>query len=160
MPNDVWTPMLTSNPSLRNKSLRARNKITHVELLRGLCRDMLWLWPVDTYNAGQKEIFCPQKKKSKAQTKQKCITTTCGKSLFLTQYRMRYTIYIPPNTKDLAINLRMVVYGNRQNAIRSHEQTTPICCEHWNILWKPGLNHTYIYYIKTASAVRTAVFPI
>ena len=29
---------------------------------------------------------------------------------------MRYAIYIPPNTKDLAINLTMVAYGNRQNA--------------------------------------------
>ena len=26
--------MLTSNPSLRNKSLRARNKVAHIELLR------------------------------------------------------------------------------------------------------------------------------
>ena len=32
MPHDVWTPMITSNPSLRNKSLRARNKVAHVEL--------------------------------------------------------------------------------------------------------------------------------
>ena len=41
---------------------------------------------------------------------------TFEKSLFLTQYRMRYAIYIPPNTKDLAINLTMVAYGNQQNA--------------------------------------------
>ena len=32
----VWTPMITSDHSLRNKSLRARNKVAHVELLRGL----------------------------------------------------------------------------------------------------------------------------
>ena len=38
MPQDVWTPMMTINPSLRNKSLRARNKVAHVELLRGLAR--------------------------------------------------------------------------------------------------------------------------
>ena len=30
---------------------------------------------------------------------------------------MRYAIYIPPTTKDLAINLTMVGYGNWQNAI-------------------------------------------
>ena len=42
---------------------------------------------------------------------------TFEKSLFLTKYRMRYAIYIPPNTKDLAINQTMVAYGNRQNAI-------------------------------------------
>ena len=38
MPHDVWTPMITINPSLRNKSLRARNKVAHVELLRELAR--------------------------------------------------------------------------------------------------------------------------
>ena len=29
---------------------------------------------------------------------------------------MRYAIFMPPNTKDLAINQTMVAYGNRQNA--------------------------------------------
>ena len=29
---------------------------------------------------------------------------------------MRYAIYMPPNTKDLAIKHTMVAYGNRQNA--------------------------------------------
>ena len=114
---DIWTPLLTSNPSLRNKSLRARNKVTHVELLQNLCRDMLWLWPVGTDNEGNKKIlFSEKKSKSKAQNK-KNITATFGKSLFLTQYRMRYAICIPPNTKDPAINLTMVAYGNRQSAI-------------------------------------------
>ena len=42
--------------------------------------------------------------------------TAFGKSLFLIKYRMRYTIYMPPNTKDLAINQTMVAYGSRQNA--------------------------------------------
>ena len=32
MPHDVWTPMITSDHSLRNKNLRARNKVAHVEL--------------------------------------------------------------------------------------------------------------------------------
>ena len=112
----VWTPMLTSNPSIRNKSLHARNKVAHVELLRGLCRCMLWLWPVGTVNAGHKKIFCPPKKIERS-SKQKSITKIFGKSLFLTQYRMRYAICIPPNTKDPAINLTMVAYGNRQSAI-------------------------------------------
>ena len=49
--------------------------------------------------------------------KQKDITTTFEKSLFLTQYPMHYEIHIPPDTKDLAINLTMVVYGNRQNCL-------------------------------------------
>ena len=36
MPSDVWTPMITTDHSLRNKSMRRRNKVAHVELLRGL----------------------------------------------------------------------------------------------------------------------------
>ena len=109
------TPLLTRYPSRRNKSLRARNKVAHVELLRGLCRDMLWLLPVRTDNAGHKKIFCPPKKERKLRIKN--IATTFGKSLFLTQYQMRYAIYIPSSTKDLVINLTMVAYGNRRNAI-------------------------------------------
>ena len=31
---------------------------------------------------------------------------------------MRYPISIPPNTKDLTIELTMVAYGNQQNAIK------------------------------------------
>ena len=38
MPHDVWTPMITINPNLPNKNLRARYKVAHVELLRGLAR--------------------------------------------------------------------------------------------------------------------------
>ena len=49
---------------------------------------------------------------------------TFGKSLFLTKYRMRYAICMPPNTKDLAINQT----GKTQQ--RSHKQTTQICCDH------------------------------
>ena len=80
-----------------------------------LCRDVLWPWPVGTDNTGQKIDFLSSEKNEQC-SKQKNITTTFGKSLFLTQYRMRYAIYIPPKTKDLAINLAMVAYGNQQNA--------------------------------------------
>ena len=31
---------------------------------------------------------------------------------------MRYTVYIPLNAKDLTIDLIMLAYGNRQNAIK------------------------------------------
>ena len=60
------------------------------------------------------KIFCPPKKRPKPKTKK--ITMAFAKSLFLIEYRMRYAIYIPPNTRDLAINQTMVAYGNRQNA--------------------------------------------
>ena len=62
----------------------------------------------------QKRFSDFRKKKSKAKNK-KNITTTFGKSLFLIKYRMRYANYMPPYTKDLAINQAMVAYGNRQN---------------------------------------------
>ena len=97
IPHDVWTPMITNDHSLRNKSLRGCKKVAHVELLRGLCRDMLRL------------------QKPATQEEEK-ITTTFGKSLFLIKYRMHYATYMPPNTKDLATNQAMVAYGNRQNA--------------------------------------------
>ena len=54
------------------------------------------------------------KKRAKLLTRN--ITTTFGKSLFLAEYRMRYAIYIPQNTKYLAINQMMVAYGKQQNA--------------------------------------------
>ena len=41
---------------------------------------------------------------------------TFGKSIFVITYRMRYVVYMPPDTKDLAINRAMVAYENRQNA--------------------------------------------
>ena len=37
---DASLCMNTNDHGLRNKILRARNKVAHVELLRGLCRDM------------------------------------------------------------------------------------------------------------------------
>ena len=60
--------MLTSNPSLRNKSLRARNKIPHVELLRGDARLVPRYAMTATYGnrkrSIQKKIFCLSEKKS------------------------------------------------------------------------------------------------
>ena len=37
--------------------------------LRGLCRDMLWLWPIETENAGHKKDFRTSEKESKAKNK-------------------------------------------------------------------------------------------
>ena len=73
------------------------------EGLRGLRRNMMWLWSIETNNA--------RNKKEQSQ-KTKKIITTFGKSLFL----IEYSIYMPPNTKDLAINQTMVAYENQQNA--------------------------------------------
>ena len=151
MPFDVWTPMITSDHSLRNKSLRTRNKVTHVEILRGLCRNMLRLWSIETNNARKKRFFVLRK--NRAKLKNKKITATFGMLLFLIKYRMRYAIYMLPNTKDLAINHTMVAYGNRQNAtafarannsdlLRSlkHLIETRLKCEHrtlkMRLLWK------------------------
>ena len=57
-------------------------------------------------------IFGLPKKRARLRTKIR--TTNFGKSLFLTQYWVRYVIYIPPNTNDLAANLTMVACGNQQ----------------------------------------------
>ena len=71
------------------------------------------LWKLKTqYTA---KIFCSRKI---ARLKNCFTTTTFRKSIFITQCRMRYAIYIPPNTKYLTIGLTMATYGNRQNAIK------------------------------------------
>ena len=94
---------------------KTSHMLNFCEGLRDLCRDMLWLRSIETDYAGHKKDFLfSNKKKTKLKTKN--ITTTFGRLLLLTKYRMRYAIYIPPNTKDLAINQTMVTYGNRQNA--------------------------------------------
>ena len=145
MPHDVQTPMICDH-SFRNKSLRARNKVANVELLRGICCDCDLKKPT---TQEKKRFFCLPKKKSKAKNQKKLMTTfgkslflikckkqkifsvlrkkraklklqkktaTFGTSLFLNKYRIRYAIYMPPNTKDLPTNQTMVAYGNRQNA--------------------------------------------
>ena len=66
-----------------------------------------------TDNAGHKRFSALGRKEQCS--KQKNITTTFGTSLFLTQYQMRYVIHMPPTTTDLAIDLMMVAYKNRQN---------------------------------------------
>ena len=66
MPQDVWTPMITSDHSLRNKSLRARNKVAHVELLRGLVLRYAVTVIYRNQQRKKKKISCPSEKKSKA----------------------------------------------------------------------------------------------
>ena len=77
--HDVWTPMITSDPSLRNKSMRARNKVAHVELLRGL---------VLRYAV---TVIFPVLQKKRAKPK---ITTTFGKSLFLIKCKKQKIISV------------------------------------------------------------------
>ena len=89
--------MLKSNPSLRNKSLRARNKVANVGLLQGDARPVPRYAVTETY--GNQDFH-------KAKPKDHFITTTFGTSLFITQYQMRYSIYMPLNTKDLTKTLQ------------------------------------------------------
>ena len=116
MSHDVWTLMITSNPSLRNKSLRARNKATHVELLLGLARPMPRYAVTVTYGnqqrKAQKRFSLFRKKQSEKQKK----NIDDFRNVGVSKYRMRYAIYMPQNIKDLTINQTMVAYGNRQNA--------------------------------------------
>ena len=117
-PFNVWTPMLTNNPSFCNKSLHARMKVALVELFRGdmrlfsQCAVTATQWKPRTQDT--EKIFCPPQKKRPMQKNNFIITTTFRKSLFIPQYRMRYAIYIPLNAKDHAIGLTMIAYRNRQ----------------------------------------------
>ena len=112
--------MLTRNPSLPNKNMCARNKVAHVELLRGGAMLVLRFAVAETYGnlerSLQKRFSILRKRWARPRTY--FVTVTFGKSLFITQYRMRYAIYLPPIAKDLTIDLSILVYGNRQNAMK------------------------------------------
>ena len=109
-----WSQAITAF-AIKTCELATKSHIFNFcESLRGLCRDMLWLWSIETNNARNNKDFLSSGKKSKAK-KTKTITTTFGKSLFLIEYRMRFAIYMPPNTKDLAIIQTMVAFRNWQN---------------------------------------------
>ena len=105
-----------------------------VELLRELVR------PVPRYAVTV--IYRNQQRKKqnrfsvlrikRAKPKVKKITTTFGMSLFLTEYRMRYAIYMPPNTKKpwLSTKQWLPTETGKKMQQRSREQATPICCDH------------------------------
>ena len=86
MPSDIWTPMFTNNHSLCNKSLRARSKVARVV---GNARLVPRYVVTSTYGNQERKI---QKifsvfQKIRARLMNNFITTTFGKSLFLTQYQ-------------------------------------------------------------------------
>ena len=56
MPSDIWTSMLTNYPSLRNKSLRARNKVAHVKLFREVVRLVPQCAVPPTSESGERRI--------------------------------------------------------------------------------------------------------
>ena len=93
-------PMPTNNPSVRSKSLRARMKVAHAELLRRDARLVPQYAVNVTYGNRecriQKRFFPSGKKRARPRNN------------FITQYQMRYSIYIPLNAKDLAIDLTML----------------------------------------------------
>ena len=121
MPYDVLTPMITINPSLRDRSLGVRNKVAHVELLRGLARPVTRYAVTVIYGNQQrkktKNIFCPPKKKSNAKDKKK-IMTAFGKSLFLIKYRMRSKYKRPRNKPNDGCLCKPV----KRNSVRASEQ--------------------------------------
>ena len=83
--------MCTSNPSLRNKSLRFLNKVAHVELSRGDAMLVPQCVMTATYrnreHSMQKRFTVLRQKR--ARQKKYFITTNFEKSLFMTQCRMR-----------------------------------------------------------------------
>ena len=77
----------------------------------------------------------------KKEQRLKNITTTFGKWLFITQYRIIYAIYKAPNAKDLARNLMMVAYENRQNAIMFARANNSDLLR--ALKWNPGLSYDF-----------------
>ena len=70
-----------------------------------------------TYGNRERRIqkcFLPPERKSK--TKEQRLLES--RYLFVTQHQMRYAIYIPLNAEYLTLELTMVAYEKRQNAIK------------------------------------------
>ena len=72
MLHDVRTPIITSDHSLHNKSLRARNEVAHVELLQRLAKPVPRYAVTVIYRNQQRKKqkrFFVLRKKSKAKNK-------------------------------------------------------------------------------------------
>ena len=99
MPSDIWAPMLTSNTSLCNKSLRARIKVAHVELFRMVARLVLRCTVTVIYGNRERriqKIFSSFRKKE--QNQGTIYNTDVRKILFITQYQMHTSeCKRPPN---------------------------------------------------------------
>ena len=97
--------------------------LAHVELLRGDARLVPRCAGTATYGNRERSIqkrFSVLRQK-RARPRKYLITMSFRKSILITQHRTLYVIYIPPDEKDLAINITMVAYENRQNAIKSKQ---------------------------------------
>ena len=93
---DQWSQAI---PALATEACELATKshmLNFCQGLRDLCRDMLWLSPIETDNAGHKRFSILRKKRAILKTKKNI--TMFEKLLFLTKYRMRSAIYMPPNT--------------------------------------------------------------
>ena len=98
--------------------LAAKSHMSNLsERMWGLCRNMLWLQPMKTENAGYKKYLLTSGKKARY-----FWTTTFGKSLFLPQYQMRNAVFTPSNKKYLALDLTVVACDYWKNA-KSFTQT-------------------------------------
>ena len=119
MPQDVWTPMTTSDNSLRNKSLRARSKVAHVELLRGLvlrCAVTVIYRNQQRKKPKKSSVF----RKIKESQKQKK-TTTFGASLFLIESDTQFNAskYKRPRNKP---NDGCLWKPAKRNSVRASKQ--------------------------------------
>ena len=84
---------------------------------------------------------------------------TFVKSLVLIKDRMLYAIYMPPNTKDLAINQMMVAYGNRQNAIAFARVNHTGWLRPPKNLMETGLTSTVKFIVKSYYTSNYSVLP-
>ena len=109
--------MLTNNHCLRNKNFCARIEVAHVEPCRGVARLVPQYAVTATYknqeSKSAERFFCFLEKNK---TRDNFRTMTFRKSLLVTQYQMRYAIYIPLNAKEFTMNFKILADGNRQNA--------------------------------------------
>ena len=142
MPFDVWTQMIENDHSLCKKNLRARNKVAHVELLRGLARPVPRFAVTVTYRNQERK---KQERFSELRKKGVKLKTKKNNDDFLKVVicDLRASKYKRHRNKP---NDGCLWKPAKRNSVCA-EQTTPICCDHWNIYCQPGTRLALRFYL-------------
>ena len=68
---DQWSQAIPALATKAGELATKSHMLNFCEGLRGLCRDMLWPWSIETNNARNKKDFLSSEKKPKPKTKKK-----------------------------------------------------------------------------------------
>ena len=91
-----WSQAITA---FATKACELATKSHMSNFCEGFCRDMLWLWSIETKHARKKDFLSSREKRAKPKIK-----TTFGKSLFLIKFKKQKKNFCPPKKKSKATN--------------------------------------------------------